>query len=626
MNRPITNPEFREPELYGREGEKTDIIFDITKGKYCEMNLTVLPIVGPGGIGKTTLTQYIYKELEHHFEVKLWVCVSVNFSVYRLTQEIANQLKIDTKDSPDKGIEDQLKSKRFLLVLDDMWNCSNVDEWNRFIMPFTKGQTKGNVILVTTRFPGLAKLIKTPCSDWKDLKGLDPKSFKKLFWAYTFGDMQSTDDQKELLDTGDEIVKKLKGSPLAAKTVGRLLRNNLDLGHWTRVLESKEWESQNEDHDIMPALQLSFNYLPFHLQQCFTYCTLFPEDYRFSREELIHFWIGQDVLHSHGENKRIEDIGLSYLTELVSHGFLIKEEDEYGHTHYVIHDLLHELGLKVSAHECLTIYSSNVRSIQISMSIRHLSINIDDSSVQDRKTFDICKEDFSVLGKILKVENLHSLMIFGEYQDSFVKIFHGLFQKVKALRVIFISGGSYRVKDLFHNFFNLVHLRYLRIHNELGATSQPPEKISRFYHMRVLDLQGCHNCSDLSRHMRNLLKLRHFPVPNDIVHASISEVGQFKLLQELRRFVVKKDKIKGFELRQIGHLLELYGSLSIDNLENVEGREEADEAKLMYKRHLEELVLNWHVNRSNKDPARCRCPDPGVRIPTSKCRVFPRPR
>ena len=269
MNRPITNPEFREPELYGREGEKTDIIFDITKGKYCEMNLTVLPIVGPGGIGKTTLTQYIYKELEHHFEVKLWVCVSVNFSVYRLTQEIANQLKIDTKDSPNKGIEDQLKSKRFLLVLDDMWNCSNVDEWNRFIMPFTKGQTKGNVILVTTRFPGLAKLIKTPCSDWKDLKGLDPKSFKKLFWAYTFGDMQSTDDQKELLDTGDEIVKKLKGSPLAAKTVGRLLRNNLDLGHWTRVLESKEWESQNEDHDIMPALQLSFNYLPFHLQQCF---------------------------------------------------------------------------------------------------------------------------------------------------------------------------------------------------------------------------------------------------------------------------------------------------------------------------------------------------------------------
>ena len=80
-------------------------------------------------------------------------------------------------------------------------------------------------------------------------------------------------------------------------------------------------------------------------------------------------------------------------------------------------------------------------------------------------------------------------------------------------------------------------------------------------------------------------------------------MGQFKLLQELRRFEVRKE-IKGFELSQIGYLLELCGSLSIDHLENVEGREEADEAKLMYKRHLEELVLNWHVNRSNKDPAR----------------------
>ncbi|XP_025799679.1 putative disease resistance protein At3g14460 isoform X3 [Panicum hallii] len=607
MSRPITTPEFREPELYGREHEKTDITFDITKGNYCEEDLTVLPIVGPGGIGKTTLTQYIYNddEVQSHFEVKLWVCVSVNFNVHRLTQEIADKLTNDKKDSPDKQIEEQLKSKRFLLVLDDMWDCSNEDEWKRFLLPFKKGQTKGSVILVTTRFPALAQMVKTT-SHWKDLKGLDSKSFKELFRAYAFGDKQSMDDHNELQDTGDKIVEKLKGSPLAAKTVGRLLRNNFDLGHWTRVLESKEWESQNEVYDIMPALKLSFDYLPFHLQQCFTYCALFPEDYRFSREELIHFWIGLDIVHSHGENKRIEDIGGSYLTELVGHGFLIKEEDRYGYTRYVIHDLLHELGLKVSAYECLSINSSNVRSIQIPQSIRHLSINIDDSSVKDKNTFDICKEDFSVLGKRLKVENLNSLMLFGEHQGSFIKTFHGLFHKAKALRVIFISGGNYRLEDLFHNFLNLVHLRYLRVHNDWWWTRpQAPKNISRFYHMRVLDLQGCdtEDCSDLPRHLSNLLKLRHFLVQHDGMHASIFEVGQLKLLQELRRFVVRKE-IKGFELRQIGHLLELCGSLSIDNLENVEGREEADEAKLMYKKHLHELLLDWDVNRSSKDPAR----------------------
>jgi hypothetical protein len=49
---------------------------------------------------------------------------------------------------------------------------------------------------------------------------------------------------------------------------------------------------------------------------------LFPQDYKLQQEELINFWIGLDVLHSsHGENKRVEDIGLNCLTELVNHRF-----------------------------------------------------------------------------------------------------------------------------------------------------------------------------------------------------------------------------------------------------------------------------------------------------------------
>jgi hypothetical protein len=319
---------------------------------------------------------------------------------------------------------------------------------------------------------------------------------------------------------------------------------------------------------------------------------LFPEDYKFGAEELIHFWIGQDVLHSHCENKSIEEIGLQYLIELVNYGFFKKEEDEHGRTYYIIHDLLHDLAMKVSADECLSICSSdNMRSLQTNPSIRHLSIYIN-KSVKDRKTFDICKEDFSVFGKRLKVENLHTLMFFGEHQDSFINTFHGLVSKAKALRVIFISGCNYRVEDLFHNFWNRVHLRYLRIHNDRWPGSEPPKNISRFYHLRVLDLQGCNKCCDLPRQLGNLLKLRHFLVPDDEIHGSISEVGRLKSLQELRRFRVRKE-IKVFELTQVGHLLELCGSLSIDGLESVEGREEADEAKLMQKKHLEELKLIW---------------------------------
>ncbi|KAL6643410.1 hypothetical protein ACP70R_018967 [Stipagrostis hirtigluma subsp. patula] len=605
INERRTTSEFKEPKFYGRIKETNKIIYGITDGEYSDKDLTVLPIVGLGGMGKTTLTQYIYnnKELKEHFEVKLWVCVSVNFSVHSLTQEIAATLSNDNNGNPDKKIEESLKSKRFLLVLDDMWKCGDKDEWKRFLVPFTKETKRGSVILVTTRLPAVAQMVKTT-DDWIELQALDMDPFKELFFACVFDDEQSKQNHSELLTTGNMIVEKLKGSPLAAKTVGRLLRNHLHLDHWNKVLESREWESQEGDHDIMPALKLSFDYLPFHLQQCFIYCALFPEDYKFGREELVHFWIGLDVLHSHCGNKTLEDIGQSYLTELVNHGFFNKKQDENGDTCYIIHDLLHELALKCSAHECLSIYSSNVSSIRIPPSIRHLSINIEDSSVKDRMTFGNCQEEFRVLlEERLKVENLHTLMLFGEHLTSFTKTFGQLFSKVKSLRVIFISGENCRVEDLLHNFVKLVHLRYLRIcdSGSYWKSQQPPKHISRFYHLRVLDLRGCKNCCDLPRYISNLVKLRHFLVEDDIMHSSIYGVGRLKLLQQLRRFVVKKE-CKGFDLGQIGHLQAVSGSLHIDNIEKVEGREEADGAKLMQKKNLHMLTLNWDINRTNKDP------------------------
>ncbi|TVU09058.1 hypothetical protein EJB05_42498, partial [Eragrostis curvula] len=486
------------------------------------------------------------------------------------------------------------------------WIATSLDgrlsnkQWH---IPLRKNAMSWPITTSESEFYGReAQMVKT-VDHHIDLEGLDHEAFTQLFFACAFGDNKTKNDHSEFLETGYMIIEKLKGSPLAAKTVGRLLRHNLDLDHWTRVLESREWESQTGDHDIMPALKLSFDYLPFHLQQCFAYCALFPEDYRFCREELIHFWIGLDILYSsHNENISIEDIGLRNLKDLVNHGFLKMEED-VGDTCYVIHDLLHELALKVSAHECLSINSSNVSSTQIPLSIRHLSLSIEDSSVNDKMSFDVCKEDFSVLNNRLRVENLQSLMLFGYHQNSFLKTFGGLFRKAKALRVIFLSEKNYSMEDLLPNYLNLVHLRYLRISGVFE--SRLCKNISRYYHVRVLDLHKIYYRLDydLPRDMSNLIKLHHFLVSDDnTMHLKISNVGRLKSLQALERFMVKRES-QGFELKQIGHLFELHGSLHIENLGKVESREEADEAKLMHKKHLHKLILDWDINQSSKDPA-----------------------
>uniref|UniRef100_A0ACD5UUU9 Uncharacterized protein n=1 Tax=Avena sativa TaxID=4498 RepID=A0ACD5UUU9_AVESA len=298
INRAQTTPEIIEPKLHGRDSQKNVVLDEIVNGECCA--LTVLPIVGPGGIGKTTFIQHIYEQMKSHFQVPIWICVSLDFNGNRLVKDIVKKIpKVDNENtncSDEELIEQRIKGKRVLLVLDDVWTHHG-DEWTKLLAVFRKEGAKGNMVIVTTRIPEVANRVKTTkCS--VELERLSPKDIMSFFEECVFGDQKPWVEHPGLVEVGNKIVEKLKGSPLAAKTVGRLLRNKLTSNHWISILESKEWELQTNDNDIMPALKLSYDYLPFHLQQCFYFCALFPEDYEFSSEELVHLWIGLNILNS----------------------------------------------------------------------------------------------------------------------------------------------------------------------------------------------------------------------------------------------------------------------------------------------------------------------------------------
>nr|UBY07325.1 NBS-LRR disease resistance protein [Dasypyrum villosum] len=607
MNRPKTTQEIVEPEFYGRDDQKKEIVEGITHGEYCKDELTVVPLVGPGGIGKTTLTQHIYRELESSFQVSVWICVSLDLNANRLAQEIAKKIpKVNDEKENASDIEliqQRLKSKRFLLVLDDMWTY-NEDEWKKLLAPLKHtGGEKGNVIIVTTRIPEVASMVKTTNSSIRNVEQLGDKDIMSFFEACVFGDQQPWKDHPELCNVAGKIVTNLKGFPLAAKTVGRLLRKKMTLDHWRTIADSREWELQTEPNDIMPALKLSYDYLPFHLQQCFSYCALFPEDYEFGQKELVHFWIGLGLLHSSDQKKRIEGVGLHYLDDLVNYGFFKKNEKEDG-PYYVIHDLLHELAVKVSSYECLTICSSNVRSIQIPASVRHLSIIVDNTDVGDISNFQDYKSDLSALDKRLRIRNLRTLMLFGEYHGSFAKMFRNLFREAGAIRTIFLSGASYSLEDMLPNFSKLVHLRYLRIKSVRNQDMCLPSALFRSYHLEVIDLEKWGGSFGSTRNASKLVKLRHFHVPGDSreLHSSIYRVGKLKFLEELRCFEVGKET-EGFELSQLGNLTELGGSLDIYNLEKVHRKDEGKELKLIHKKHLHKLTLQWDTNQCDKNLA-----------------------
>ncbi|XP_071681800.1 uncharacterized protein [Lolium perenne] len=175
-----------------------------------------------------------------------------------------------------------------------------------------------------------------------------------------------------------------------------------------------------------------------------------------------HSGRGLELLGTNDQNERLEDIGQSNLDNLVNHGFFKQCTNKYDNTIYVIHDLLHELAVNVSSYECLSINESNVKSIQIPVSVRHLSITVGNRVLEDRKAFDYFKVNLSALDKKLKDENLRTLMIFGLH-ESFIKTFHFVFRKAKSLRVVLLRETSYSMEDVLQNFTELLHLRYLRV-------------------------------------------------------------------------------------------------------------------------------------------------------------------
>ena len=210
----------------------------------------MLPVVGMGGIGKTTLAQLVYNHptFASQFQIKIWVCVSVNSDVLNLTREMLEcvseqkQTEIGNLIELQEDLEKRMESKRFLIVLDDVWGDMNEHSWNNLIAPLRRNQVMGNVIVVTTRRLHVAEM--TGIVEPVKLDGLEKEDLWLLFVACAFGD-EKHQVHPSVYSTWKQIAQKLSGSPLEAKTVGAILGREISIDHWTDVLNSsEEWKSQ----------------------------------------------------------------------------------------------------------------------------------------------------------------------------------------------------------------------------------------------------------------------------------------------------------------------------------------------------------------------------------------------
>jgi Leucine-rich repeat (LRR) protein len=540
-----------------------------------------------GGIGKTTLAQLVYNDekVESFFDVKAWACVSEDFDAVRVTKTILQSLTSEHCEGKDLNwlqnkLKEKLKGNKFFVVLDDLWN-ENYHDWSILRAPFEAGAPRSTII-ITTRNERVSSKTGTILTAYS-LKELSNDVCLSILAHHALG-TRDFSAHLNLKDIGEEIVKRCKGSPLAAKVLGGVLRSKMDRDEWEDVLKSKIWDLPEVESEIVPALMLSYHHLPSHLKRCFAYCSVLPKDYLFEEKHLVLLWMAEGLFQPGEGKERMEDLGSKYFHNLLSRSFFQQSFND--ESQYLMHDLINDLAQRVAADICFKmedrVWDNNGR--KPSTKARHSSyLGGQYDAIQKFEVFN----DLTCLRTFLPLM-LPSPGYCFLHSNVPVK----LIPKLRRLRVLSLSG--YCIYELPESIGDLKHLRFLDLsHTKIRSL---PESVATLYNLQTMILEHCSCLKKLPSTFCNLVNLRHLNIRGaDALEGMPLQMGKLTCLQSLSNIVVGKGSCSRV-IKELGPLLYLRKILCISGLENVINCEDARDARLIEKHNLYGLSLEWSGN------------------------------
>ncbi|KAJ4718313.1 NBS-LRR type disease resistance protein, partial [Melia azedarach] len=456
----------------------TESTFDKVWSCLGQEHVGIIGLYGMGGVGKTTLLTQInnkFVDTPNDFDVVIWVVVSKDLKLEKIQEDIGKRIGLTDSSWKTKNLEDKaadifriLSKTKFVLLLDDLWKRVDL---TRVGVPLPSPKIASTVIF-TTRLAEVCGAMKAQ----KNFK-VECLAHEKAWILFQENVGRNIlENHPDIPELAEIMARECDGLPLALITIGRAMASKKTPEEWKyaiQVLRRSASEFPGMD-EVYPILKFSYDNLAGEkIKSCFLYCSLFPEDYKINKIDLIDCLIGEGILDDN-DRTGARNEGYYIIGILLCACLLEEIDDETVKMHDVIRDMALWIASEIEKEKENFLVRAGaglteVPEIERWTGVRRISLM--QNKIEDLSFTPICPD----LQTLLLQDNIR-----------LTKIGSSFFQFMSSLKVLNLSN-NFNLTELPSGISKLVSLQHL----DLSKTQIEalPKELEALVNLKYLNLE-----------------------------------------------------------------------------------------------------------------------------------------